>query len=88
MNTINHWTEILHFANEEKEALFGRRSQPGIQLRDVSRPKASKHKPITVSMRVDSRMLARIKRCARMRSFNYHNMIHQWLRERMEEESI
>ena len=41
---------------------------------------------ITISLRIDPRMLARIKRLARSRYLNYQSMIKQWLSERMEQE--
>ena len=37
-----------------------------------------------MSLRIDPRMLARIKRLARTRYLNYQSMIKQWLSERME----
>jgi len=41
---------------------------------------------VTISLRMDPRMLSRIKRLARSRFLNYQSMIKQWLSERMEEE--
>ena len=41
---------------------------------------------VTISLRIDPRMLARIKRLARSRYLNYQSMIKQWLSERMEQE--
>jgi predicted DNA binding CopG/RHH family protein len=41
---------------------------------------------ITITLRIDPRMLARIKRLARSRYLNYQSMIKQWLSERMEQE--
>jgi predicted DNA binding CopG/RHH family protein len=41
---------------------------------------------VTVTLRFDPRMLARIKRLARSRFLNYQSMIKQWLSERMEQE--
>ena len=41
---------------------------------------------VTITLRFDPRMLARIKRLARSRFLNYQSMIKQWLSERMEEE--
>jgi predicted DNA binding CopG/RHH family protein len=41
---------------------------------------------VTITLRIDPRMLARIKRLARSRYLNYQSMIKQWLSERMEEE--
>jgi predicted DNA binding CopG/RHH family protein len=39
---------------------------------------------VTITLRIDPRMLARIKRLARSRYLNYQSMIKQWLSERME----
>jgi predicted DNA binding CopG/RHH family protein len=42
---------------------------------------------VTITLRIDPRMLARIKRLARLaRYLNYQSMIKQWLSERMEDE--
>ncbi len=41
---------------------------------------------VTVTLRFDPRMLARIKRLARSRYLNYQSMVKQWLSERMEQE--
>jgi predicted DNA binding CopG/RHH family protein len=41
---------------------------------------------VTITLRIDPRMLARIKRLARSRYLNYQSMIKQWLSERMEHE--
>ena len=41
---------------------------------------------VTITLRMDPRMLARIKRLARSRYLNYQSMIKQWLSERMERE--
>ena len=40
----------------------------------------------TITLRMDPRMLARIKRLARSRYLNYQSMIKQWMSERMEQE--
>ena len=41
---------------------------------------------ISITLRIDPRMLSRIKRLARSRFLNYQSMIKQWLSERMENE--
>ena len=41
---------------------------------------------VTITLRMDPRMLARIKRLARSRFLNYQSMMKQWLSERMESE--
>jgi predicted DNA binding CopG/RHH family protein len=43
---------------------------------------------VTITLRMDPRMLSRIKRLARSRFLNYQSMIKQWLSERMEKENI
>ena len=40
----------------------------------------------TITLRIDPRMLARLKRLARSRYLNYQSMIKQWLSERLEQE--
>jgi len=47
---------------------------------------AESSESVTVTLRFDPRMLARIKRLARMRYLNYQSMVKQWLSERMEQE--
>jgi predicted DNA binding CopG/RHH family protein len=44
------------------------------------------YESVTITLRIDPRMLARIKRLARSRYLNYQSMIKQWLSERMEQE--
>jgi len=41
---------------------------------------------VTITLRIDPRMLSRIKRLARSRYLNYQSMIKQWLGERLEQE--
>ena len=47
---------------------------------------ADQSESTTITVRIDPRMLARIKRVARSRYLNYQSMIKQWLSERMEQE--
>ena len=47
---------------------------------------AESSESVTITLRIDPRMLARIKRLARSRYLNYQSMIKQWLSERMEQE--
>ena len=41
---------------------------------------------VTITLRMDPRMLSRLKRLARSRYLNYQSMMKQWISERMEEE--
>jgi predicted DNA binding CopG/RHH family protein len=47
---------------------------------------ADQSESTTITLRIDPRMLARIKRLARSRYLNYQSMMKQWLSERMEME--
>ena len=54
--------------------------------REVQSDSAEASESVTITLRIDPRMLARIKRLARSRYLNYQSMIKQWLSERMEQE--
>jgi predicted DNA binding CopG/RHH family protein len=41
---------------------------------------------VSITLRMDPRMLSRIKRLARSRYLNYQSMMKQWIAERMEGE--
>jgi predicted DNA binding CopG/RHH family protein len=41
---------------------------------------------VTITLRMDPRMLSRIKRVARTRYLNYQSMIKQWISERLEQD--
>lgn len=86
MNVINYWTEIPRFESEEEEAHFWNEHRLDIRLMNGSLLKADREST-TVTLRMDPRMLARIKRLARMRYLNYQSMIKQWLSERLEKEN-
>jgi predicted DNA binding CopG/RHH family protein len=40
----------------------------------------------TITLRIDPRMLSRLKRIAARRYLNYQSMMKQWLAERLEKE--
>ena len=88
MNVINQWQEIPKFESEEEEAVFWANARLDIRLMNSSLLKADSRESTTVTLRMDPRMLARIKRLARMRYLNYQSMIKQWLSERIEKENI
>jgi hypothetical protein len=61
--------------------------EPELRLMESSVARASEGgDSVTITLRIDPRMLARIKRLARSRFLNYQSMIKQWLSERMEHE--
>jgi len=87
MNAFGSWDEVPLFDSEESEAAFWAENRPDLRLLESSVASASEgSESVTVTLRFDPRMLARIKRLARSRYLNYQSMVKQWLSERMEHE--
>jgi predicted DNA binding CopG/RHH family protein len=87
MNTIPNWDEVPLFDNEEAEAAFWAENRPDLRLMESSVASSSElAESVTITLRIDPRMLARIKRLARSRYLNYQSMMKQWISERMESE--
>ena len=87
MNAINTWEDIPLFDNEEAEAAFWAENRPDLRLMESAVAASSElSESVTITLRMDPRMLARIKRLARSRYLNYQSMMKQWLSERMEGE--
>jgi predicted DNA binding CopG/RHH family protein len=87
MNAISNWEEVPLFDREESEAAYWAETRVDVRLMESSVTAGSElADSITISLRIDPRMLARIKRLARSRFLNYQSMIKQWLSERMEQE--
>src|ERR671931_1098878 len=89
MNTFSNWDEVPLFDNEQAEAAFWAENRPDLRLMESAVVAGSElSESVTITLRIDPRMLARIKRLARSRYLNYQSMIKQWLSERMEEELL
>ena len=86
LKTVRDWSEIPDFKDRKEEATFWAKHGLDPQLMNASIHKANVRESTTVTLRFDPRMLARIKRIARMRYLNYQSMIKQWLSERLEDE--
>ena len=87
MNSISSWDEIPLFDSEEAEAAFWAHNRIELRLMEATVAASSEiSESVTITLRIDPRMLARIKRLARLRFLNYQSMIKQWLSERMEQE--
>jgi predicted DNA binding CopG/RHH family protein len=87
MRAIAKWEEVPIFDSEEAEADFWAENKPDLRLLEGSVAGSSESsESVTITLRIDPRMLARIKRLARSRYLNYQSMIKQWLSERMEAE--
>src|SRR3954466_13794641 len=82
-----NWEDVPLFDSETAEAAFWNENSIDLRLMESSVAAASEAtESVTITLRIDPRMLARIKRLARQRYLNYQSMIKQWLSERMEQE--
>jgi len=87
MRVIARWEDVPIFDSEEAEADFWAENKPEVRLMDGAVAGVGESsESVTITLRIDPRMLARIKRLARTRYLNYQSMIKQWLSERMEDE--
>lgn len=87
MNPVTSWEEVPLFDREEAEAAFWDTNRIDLRLMESSVATGNDSaESVTITLRMDPRMLARIKRLARSRYLNYQSMMKQWLSERMEEE--
>lgn len=87
MRAFATWEEVPIFDSEEAEVGFWLENKPDLRLMEVAvAGSAEASESVTITLRIDPRMLARIKRLARSRYLNYQSMIKQWLSERMENE--
>ena len=87
MNAITNWEEVPLFDSEEAEAAFWSLNRIDLRLMDAAVAASSENsESVTITLRIDPRMLSRIKRLARSRFLNYQSMIKQWLSERLEQE--
>jgi hypothetical protein len=87
MRAIASWDEVPLFDSEEAEASFWAENKPDLRLLETALAGGTESsESVTITLRIDPRMLARIKRLARSRYLNYQSMIKQWLSERMEQE--
>lgn len=87
MVTLANWEEVPPFVDEEEEAAFWSDHRLDLRLMDAATARGTAaNESVTITLRMDPRMLSRIKRIARSRYLNYQSMIKQWLSERLEHE--
>ena len=87
INAISRWEDVTIFDSEQTEALFWADHRPDLRLMESAVAGASEgSESVTITLRMDPRMLARIKRLARSRFLNYQSMMKQWVSERIEHE--
>lgn len=84
---LTSWDEVPLFDSEQAESDFWADTEVDLRLMEAATTGASEQtESVTITLRMDPRMLGRIKRLARERYLNYQSMIKQWLSERMEKE--
>lgn len=84
---VTSWDEVPLFDSEQAEADFWAENEVDLRLmEDATTGAAEQTESVSITLRMDPRMLGRIKRLARERYLNYQSMIKQWLSERMEKE--
>ncbi len=86
MDLVIKWQDIPAFATETEEAKFWMAHRLDARLMESSLAGMDQSESTTITLRIDPRMLARLKRLARSRYLNYQSMIKQWLSERLEQE--
>ncbi len=87
MNAISKWDEVPIFDGEESESSFWAANRIDLRLMESSVAAASEiSESVSITLRMDPRLLARIKRLARERYLSYQSMMKQWLSERLEQE--
>ena len=86
LENIRQWEEIPFFPNPREEAAYWLTHQldPALMKSSLSRTEGQDSTSIT--LRMDPRMLSRLKRLAAQRYLNYQSMMKQWLAERLEKE--
>jgi predicted DNA binding CopG/RHH family protein len=88
MTIIKDWDQVPRFTGDREEAVFWGGARVDVRLMEASVVAGNTaNESVTITLRMDPRMLARVKRIARSRFLNYQSMIKQWLSERMERET-
>jgi predicted DNA binding CopG/RHH family protein len=83
---ITDWETVPVFANIIEEAQYWEQHQVGQRLMQTSLVRVDANESTTITLRMDPRMLSRLKRLARQRYLNYQSMLKQWVAERLEKE--
>jgi predicted DNA binding CopG/RHH family protein len=83
---VTDWETVPVFANVAEEIRFWQEHQVGQRLMQSSLVGTDTNESTTITLRIDPRMLSRLKRLARQRYLNYQSMLKQWVAERMENE--
>jgi hypothetical protein len=84
--TLKTWDDVPKFTSRREEAEYWSTTTVDTRLVNDALVKPEIRESTTITLRLDPRMLSRLKRMARSRFLNYQSMMKQWLSERMEEE--
>ena len=88
MNQISDWEEVPQFDGENAEAVYWANTGVAPRLMELALAQSGEGiESVTISLRMDPRMLSKIKRLARSRYLGYQSMIKQWMSERLEQET-
>ena len=83
---IRKWEEIPLLPNPQEEANYWQNHQLDPALMAGSLSRSEGQDSTTITLRIDPRMLSRLKRTAARRYLNYQSMMKQWIAERLEKE--
>lgn len=86
LKIISNWGEVPEFASPQEESDFWLEHQLDGRLMQSACFKSDNTESTTITLRMDPRMLARLKRLAGQRYLNYQSMLKQWVAERLEKE--
>ena len=86
LDVVTDWEAVPLFANMSEEAEFWENNQIALRLMQTSLVTTDTNESTTITLRMDPRMLSRLKRLARQRYLNYQSMLKQWVAERLEKE--
>lgn len=84
--TVTSWEDVPLFASQREETEYWEVHQIALPLLQGSLVGADSNESTTITLRMDPRMLSRLKRLARQRYLNYQSMLKQWVAERLEKE--
>ena len=83
---VKKWEEIPFFLKPKEEAAYWKEHELDPTLMAGSLSRSEGQDSTTITLRMDPRMLSRLKRIAARRYLNYQSMMKQWLAERLEDE--
>jgi hypothetical protein len=83
---VTDWESVPAFGNLAEEVQYWEGHQIALRLMQSSLVSTDSNESTTITLRMDPRMLSRLKRLARQRYLNYQSMLKQWVAERLEKE--